>query len=181
MVKGMREDKVFQCGEEIRNTKKSEIKEPRLFLGVAANPFGDPFEFRVIRLAKKIRAGADFVQTQCIFDLPKFRRWMQMVVDQGLHEKVSILAGVMPIKSYRVLQYMKKNVAGMSIPDELIHRMQGAEDQKAEGVRMCIEMIQQVREIPGIRGVHIMAVEWEEVVPTIVQQAGLFPRPQVSS
>lgn len=179
MVKNMRDEKVFQCGDEIKNTKKSEVIEPRMFVGVAANPFADPFEFRVIRLAKKIKAGADFVQTQCIFDLPKFKEWMKMVVDRGLHEKVYLLAGVMPVKSYRVLQYMKKNVAGMSIPDELIDRMKGAEDPKAEGVKICIELIQQVREIEGIRGVHIMAVEWEAIVPSIVQEAGLYPRPQI--
>ncbi|MGA1790951.1 MAG: methylenetetrahydrofolate reductase, partial [bacterium] len=176
---GMRDEKIFECGEEIRNSKKSDILEPRMFLGVAANPFADPFEFRVIRLAKKIKAGADFVQTQCIFDLPKFKQWMKMIVDRGLHEKVYILAGVMPIKSYRVLQYMKNNVAGMSIPDDLIQRMKGAEDPKAEGVEVCCEMIRQLREIPGIHGVHIMAVEWEEIVPAIVQKAGLSPRPQI--
>ena len=104
---------------------------------------------------------------------------MKMVVDRGLHEKVYLLAGVMPVKSFRVLQYMKKNVAGMSIPDELIDRMKGAEDPKAEGVKICIELIQQVREIEGIRGVHIMAVEWEAIVPSIVQEAGLYPRPQI--
>jgi methylenetetrahydrofolate reductase (NADPH) len=179
MLKNMRDEKIFECGEEIRNTKKSDILEPRMFLGVAANPFADPFEFRVIRLAKKIKAGADFVQTQCIFDLPKFKEWMEMVVDRGLHEKVYILAGVMPIKSYRVLQYMKNNVAGMSIPDDLIKRMKGAENPKAEGVEVCVEMIQQLREIPGIHGVHIMAVEWEEIVPDIVKKAGLSPRPVV--
>lgn len=179
MMKNMRDEKVFQCGEEIKNSKNAPIKEPRLFLGVAANPFGDPFEFRVVRLAKKVKAGADFVQTQCIFDLPKFRRFMQMAIDQGLCEKVYILAGVMPIKSYKVLQYMKNNVAGMSIPDDLIERMKKAQDPKAEGVKICVEMIQQVREIPGIHGVHIMAVEWEEIVPEIVQQAGLYPRPKV--
>jgi len=181
MAKRMRDEKVFQCGEEIRNTKKSDLLEPRMFLGVAANPFADPFEFRVVRLAKKIKAGADFVQTQCIFDLPKFKRWMEMVVDQGLHEKVFILAGIMPIKSPKVLQYMKNNVAGMSIPDELIRRMEGAKDAKAEGVKICVELIQAVREIPGIRGVHIMAVEWEEIVPTIVREAGLWPRPEVAA
>lgn len=179
MLKGMRDERIFECGEEIRNSKKSDIKEPRMFLGVAANPFADPFEFRVIRLAKKIKAGADFVQTQCIFDLTKFKQWMKMVVDQGLHEKVHLLAGVMPIKSYRVLQYMKKNVAGMSIPDDLIQRMKGAEDPKAEGVEVCCEMIRELREVPGIHGVHIMAVEWEEIVPEIVQKAGLSPRPQI--
>ncbi|MGA1840124.1 MAG: methylenetetrahydrofolate reductase [bacterium] len=179
MLKNMRDEKIFECGEEIRNTKKSDIMEPRMFLGVAANPFADPFEFRVVRLAKKIKAGADFVQTQCIFDLPKFKEWMKMVVDRGLHEKIYILAGVMPIKSYRVLQYMKNNVAGMSIPDDLIDRMKGADDPKAEGVEVCVEMIQQLRKISGIHGVHIMAVEWEEIVPEIVQKAGLSPRPTV--
>jgi len=177
IVKGMRDDKRFQNGEEIRNSKKAPVVEPKMFLGAAENPFAHPYEFRAIRLAKKMNAGADFIQTQCIFDVPRFKEWMKEVVDRGIHEKLFILAGVMPIKSPRVLEYMKKNVAGMSIPDELVDRMKGASDPKEEGVNFVVELINEVRQIEGIRGVHIMAVEWEEIVPTIVERAGLLPRP----
>lgn len=177
MVRDMRDKKVFQNGDEIRNTKKAPIVEPKMFLGAAENPFAHPYEFRAIRLAKKMNAGADFIQTQCIFDLPRFKEWMKEVVDRGIHEKLYILAGVMPIKSPRVLEYMKKNVAGMSIPDEVVDRMKAANDPKEEGVNFVVELINEVRQIEGIRGVHIMAVEWEEIVPTIVERAGLLPRP----
>lgn len=177
MFRRMRDDKVFQCGEEVRNSKKAPVVEPRLFLGAAENPFAHPYEFRAIRLKKKVNAGADFIQTQLIFDLPRFKEWMKEVVDMGLHEKVFILAGVMPIKSPRVIEYMKANVAGLSIPDTLIQRMKGASDPKEEGVNFVVEMINEVRQIEGVRGVHIMAVEWEEIVPTIVERAGLLPRP----
>ncbi|GAB4347525.1 MAG: methylenetetrahydrofolate reductase [Candidatus Abyssubacteria bacterium] len=177
MFKNMRDNKVFQNGEEIRNTKKAPIVEPKMFLGAAENPFAHPYEFRAIRLKKKLNAGADFIQTQCIFDVPRFKEWMKEVVDMGIHERLHILAGVMPIKSPRVLEYMKNNVAGMSIPDSLVERMKGASDPKEEGVNFVVELINEVREIEGIRGVHIMAVEWEEIVPTIVERAGLLPRP----
>jgi len=177
MMRGLRDNKVFLCGEEIKNSKKAPIVEPKMFLGAAENPFAHPYEFRAIRLAKKVNAGADFIQTQCIFDVPRFKEWMKEVVDRGLHERVHILAGVMPVKSAGQVNYMKKNVAGMSIPDSLVDRMKGANDAKAEGVDFVVELINEVRQIEGIRGVHIMAVEWEEIVPTIVERAGLLPRP----
>jgi methylenetetrahydrofolate reductase (NADPH) len=177
MMKRMRDDKVFQCGEEIKNSKKAPVVEPRMFLGAAENPFAHPYEFRAVRLAKKVNAGADFIQTQCIFDVPRFKEWMKEVVDLGLHEKVFVLAGVMPVKSAGQVRYMKNNVAGMSIPDSLLDRMKGAEDPKAEGVDFVVELIEEVRQIEGVKGVHIMAVEWEEIVPTIVERAGLLPRP----
>ncbi|MBI4830151.1 MAG: methylenetetrahydrofolate reductase [Candidatus Lindowbacteria bacterium] len=177
MVRKMRDNKVFMCGDEIRNSKKAPVVEPKMFIGAAENPFAHPYEFRAIRLAKKVKAGADFIQTQCVFDVPRFKEWMKEVVDMGLHEKVFILAGLMPIKSPKVLEYMKKNVAGMSIPDALVDRMKGASDPKEEGVNFVVELIQEVKQIEGVRGVHIMAVEWEEVVPTIVERAGLLPRP----
>jgi methylenetetrahydrofolate reductase (NADPH) len=176
MVRDMRDKKVFQCGDEIKNSKTAPVVEPRLFIGAAANPFADPFEFRVTRLAKKIAAGADFIQTQTIFDVPRFTRWMQLVRDRGLDQHVKILAGVMPVKSHMALQYMKNEVAGMSIPDELISRLKSIEDKdrrRAEGVAMCVETIRQVRQIPGVAGVHIMAVEWEEIVKEVVEKAGL--------
>jgi methylenetetrahydrofolate reductase (NADPH) len=149
---------------------------PKLFLGAAANPFADPFEFRVQRLAKKVSAGADFIQTQSIYDMGRFERWMAQVRERGLHERVHILAGVMPLKSHKVAQYMKTKVSGMIVPDVVIDRMRAAKDPKAEGARLCLEQIGHLRSIEGVHGVHIMAVAWEDIVPEIVRDAGLLPR-----
>ena len=173
IVRQMRDEKKFQCGEEIKSD------EPRFFVGCAANPFADPFEFRVRRLAKKVKAGAEFVQTQCIFDLKRFEEFMKMVRDEGLDEKVFILAGITPAKSDKALKYMQ-TVPGMRVPDELIRRMEGAADKKAEGVNIAVEMIQALKEIKGVAGVHIMAIAWESIVPEIVEKAGLLPRPRVA-
>lgn len=173
MVRGMRDDKVFLCGEEIKQA------EPRFFIGAVANPFADPFEFRVVRLEKKINAGAQFIQTQCIFDMERFERFMEKVRERGLHERVHILAGVTPLKSWRAAKYMQTSVSGMIVPDEIVERLKKAEDPKKEGVEICIEQIKHIRNIPGVHGVHIMAIAWEEIVPEIVQRAGLHPRPKV--
>ncbi|HHX64502.1 MAG TPA: methylenetetrahydrofolate reductase [Chloroflexi bacterium] len=154
-----------------------------LFIGAAANPFGDPFEMRIIRLVKKVAAGADFIQTQCIFDIPRFREYMKRVVDMGLHEKVHILAGVMPLKSAGAARFINSNVPGISMPDEIVRRMSGAgrgNKARAEGIALCAEMIQELAEIEGVHGVHIMAVEWEEAVQPIVERAGLLPRPTMA-
>lgn len=157
-----------------------EIKEgPRVFLGAAANPFGDPFEFRVTRLAKKVSAGADFIQTQAIYDMDRFERWMEGVRERGLDRKVHILAGVVPLKSVGAARYMKNKVAGILVPDEIIERMKKASDPKKEGIRICIEQIEHLRSIKGVHGVHIMAIAWEEKVPEIVTEAGLYPRPKL--
>lgn len=172
MVKTMRDEGLFLSGDKISG-------DAPLFIGCAANPFADPFEFRVLRLAKKINAGADFIQTQAVFDVPRFASWMELVRDQGLHERVHILAGIIPMKSLGMARYMKKYVAGLMIPDELVARMEGASDAKEEGVTIATELIEQVRDIPGVRGAHIMAVAWEEIVPEIVDRAGLLPRPRV--
>ena len=169
-LKHMRDEKKFLSGDDISG-------EVPLFLGAAANPFADPFEFRVTRLAKKIKAGADFIQTQAIFDVPKFIRWMDMVGDRGLDQKVHILAGVIPVKSVGMARYMRNNVSGLSVPKELVDRMADAKDAKEEGVKICLEIIEQIKEIKGIHGVHIMAVAWEDIVPGIVEKAGLMPRP----
>ena len=150
---------------------------PSLFLGAAANPFADPFEFRVTRLAKKVRAGADFIQTQSIYDMERFERWMGLVRSKGLHEKVHILAGVMPLKSHKVALYMKNKVSGMIVPDSIVDRMRQAKDPKSEGIQICIEQIERVRSIEGVHGVHIMAVQWEEKVPEIARGSDLLPRP----
>lgn len=152
---------------------------PDLFVGAAANPFADPFFYRVIRLAKKVRAGAQFIQTQCIYNLDRFKEWMIQVRDRGLHEQVHILGGITPLKSAKMAEYMKSQVAGMDIPDEVIFRMKSvpAKEQRREGLKIGIETIQVLKEMEGIKGVHIMAIEWEEAVPQIVEEAGLLPRP----
>jgi methylenetetrahydrofolate reductase (NADPH) len=173
MLKDMRDKKVFACGEEIKNSKKAEVKEPRMFIGGAANPFADPFEFRVIRLEKKVNAGVDFIQTQCIYDMERFGEWMEQVRDRQLHKKCKILAGVTPLKSAGMAKYMRDKVAGVTVPDHYVKRMAKAEDAKAEGINICVEQIRQLRETEGVAGVHIMAIEWEEKVPEIVEKAGL--------
>ncbi|MCP4608463.1 MAG: methylenetetrahydrofolate reductase [Planctomycetes bacterium] len=173
MVKRMRDEKQFISGDPIKE------HEPRLFIGAVENPFADPFEFRVARLAKKINAGADFIQTQCVFDLDKFSRWMELVVKEGLHKKIYILAGLTPVRSHRALKYMKSEVAGMSIPDELITRMESAEDAKEEGIKICLEMIEKIKNIEGVAGIHLMPIGWESITPVILERAGLLPRPQV--
>lgn len=173
MVKKMRDDKQFLSGDPIKE------HEPRLFIGAVENPFADPFEYRVLRLAKKINAGADFIQTQCVFDLEKFERWMKLVVDMGLHEKVYIMAGLTPVRSARALKYMKSEVAGMSIPDALIERMEAAKEPKEEGVKIAVEMIERIKNIQGVAGLHLMPIGWESITPVILEKAGLLPRPQV--
>jgi CO dehydrogenase/acetyl-CoA synthase delta subunit len=175
MVKAMRDDKKFQCGDEIKS------HEPRLLLGAAANPFADPFEYRPIRGAKKVEAGASFIQTQIIYNVEKFSRFMEMVRDLGLHEKVYILAGVTPPKSVGMARYMKKFVPGLDVPDDVIERMKDAKDRREEGINICVDIIQRVRDIPGVAGVHIMAIGWEEAVPEIVSLAGLSPRPEAKA
>ncbi|HSW38032.1 MAG TPA: methylenetetrahydrofolate reductase [Acidobacteriota bacterium] len=148
-----------------------------MFIGASANPFADPFKVQVPRLAKKVFAGAQFIQTQCVFNIDKFIEWMNGVRDRGLHEKVYILAGITPIKSAPMAEYMATKVAGMDVPSALIDRIKGVEKkkQKQEGIKVAVETIQRLKEIEGIRGVHIMAIEWEEAVPEIVRQAEIKP------
>jgi methylenetetrahydrofolate reductase (NADPH) len=192
MVAGMRDEKVFQCGDGF------EGQEPRFFVGAAAAPFADPADYRPYRLAKKVAAGADFIQTQLIYDVPAFAAYMEKVRELGLHEQTFILAGIGPLKSPGMARYMVNNVPGLLVPDELIERMTAAgaewagkskdeltpEDKKAraaawkeEGIRICIELIQEIQKIEGVAGVHVMAIEWEEAVRPIVEGAGLLPRP----
>jgi 5,10-methylenetetrahydrofolate reductase len=186
MVKDLRDEKKFMCGEAIKGV------EPRFFIGAAANPFADPFDFRPYRLAQKIAAGADFIQTQIVFNVPKFREYVKRCGDMGLLDEVSLLAGVSPIRTLGAARYMASFVPGMDVPQECVDRMKAAvegipKEDKArrreawehEGIQICVEIIQQVREIPGVRGVHIMAIEWEEAVDEITKQAGLQPRPTV--
>ncbi|MBF0102668.1 MAG: methylenetetrahydrofolate reductase [Desulfobacterales bacterium] len=174
VVRRMRDEGKFIGGEEIK-------RPPRMFVGAAANPFADPFEIRVPRLAKKIAAGAEFIQTQCIYNLDRFEEWMKRVRDRGLHEKVYILAGLTPMKSAGMAKYMKNRVPGMDVPDEVVKRLSGTpkDKQADEGINICIESIERLKQVEGVRGFHIMAIEWEEKVPEIVQRAGLYPRPVV--
>lgn len=172
MAKDMRDNKKFQSGDDIE-------VEPHFFLGAAENPFADPFEHRVIRLAKKVKAGADFIQTQIIYNVEKFERWMGAVREKGLEKEVYILGGVTPIKSVGMAKYMKRSVPGLDVPDEIIKRMESAQNVKEEGINIAVEIINKLKAIEGVAGVHIMAIEWEEAVPEIVQKAGLYPRPKV--
>ncbi|MGD9007202.1 MAG: methylenetetrahydrofolate reductase [Desulfobacteraceae bacterium] len=156
-------------------------RPPKMFVGAAANPFADPFEIRVPRLAKKIAAGVEFIQTQCIYNLDKFEQWIRLAGERGLLDNVYILAGVTPLKSAGMARYMKNRVPGMEVPDEVVKRMAGApkEKQAEEGINICVESIQRLKEVEGVRGFHVMAIEWEEKVPEIVERAGLYPRPDV--
>ncbi|MCS5695813.1 MULTISPECIES: methylenetetrahydrofolate reductase [Desulfofundulus] len=173
LMRRMRDEKLFFSGEPIKE------HEPRFFIGAVANPFADPFEFRVARLEKKVEAGAEFIQTQCIFDMERFERFMEMVRERGIHERVHILAGVTPLKSWRAAKYLQTSVSGMIVPDDIVERLKKADDPKREGIEICIEQIKHIRTIPGVHGVHIMAIAWEEVVPEIVERSGLYPRPKV--
>jgi len=151
--------------------------EVPIFIGAVTNPFAEPADLHLLTLAKKIRAGADFIQTQAIYDLPRFIAWMDKVTDQGLPEKAHILASVLPIKSVEMVRRMR-GVPGMRLPDEVVQRIEQAADAKAEGIRICVEMIEQLKRVPGVHGIHIMAVASEDTVPGIVKAAGLLPRPE---
>ena len=173
-VRQMRDEGKLLGGDDI-------VRPPEMFVGAAANPFADPYEIRVARLAKKVAAGAEFIQTQCIYNLEKFEDWMAKVADRGLHEKVYILAGLTPMKSAGMARYMKNRVPGMDVPDDVIKRLAAApkDKQAEEGIKICIESIERLKQVKGVAGFHIMAIEWEEKVPEIVEAAGLYPRPEV--
>ncbi len=194
MVTDMREKGIFECGDEFKGTKAS------FLVGAAAAPFADPVEFRPLRLVKKVKAGANFIQTQLVYDVKEFSKYMEKVRDLGVHKEAFIMAGVGPIKSPGMAKYMKNNVPGILVPDKVIDRMTKAgkkwagkkaadlapEEKKArskawqeEGIKVCIDLIKDIKKIEGVAGVHIMAIEWEEAVKPIVEGAGLFPRPEV--
>jgi methylenetetrahydrofolate reductase (NADPH) len=174
LVKKMRDQGKFLNGEEID-------VPPKMFVGAACNPFADPYEFRVHRLANKIEAGADFIQTQCIFNMERFRDFMKKVVDMGLDKRCHILAGVTPMKNAGMANFMKKFVPGMDIPDDLINRLKGVakKDQSEEGICFALEQIEEFKQMKGVAGVHLMAIEWEHRVPEIAQRAKVLPRPSV--
>ncbi len=174
LVKKMRDEEKFMNDEDIDVA-------PKMFIGAACNPFADPYEYRVYRLANKIEAGADFIQTQCIFNMDKFRDFMKKVVDMGLHEKCHILAGVTPMKNAGMANFMSKFVPGMDIPDSLIKRLKGVDkrDQSEEGIKFALEQVEEFKEMEGVAGVHLMAIEWEHMVPEIAERAKVLPRPAV--
>jgi methylenetetrahydrofolate reductase (NADPH) len=146
---------------------------PKFFLGATINPFADPEELQLIRLEKKINAGARFIQTQCIYDLERFDRFMEKVRERGLHERAYIQAGIFVNKSLKSIQ-MTQLVAGMDVPDEYVRRFEAAEDKQAEGIKIAVELIDYLKDVKGISGVHVMAVGWEEIVPEVVKRAGLL-------
>ena len=175
-LKMMRDERKLLSGQEM-----PEGTEPRLFIGGAFNPFADPEDYRVLRAAKKVEAGVDFLQSQCIYDMPRFKKFMARAVDMGLTEKTYFMAGITPLKSLGMAKYMKNNVPGISVPDELISRMSGVpkDKQVEEGLKIACEQIEEMKNTKGVSGVHLMLIEWEHMVPTIVKQAGLNPRPKV--
>ena len=176
ILRMMRDDQVFENGKEIPKIA------PDYFIGAAANPFAPPYDFRPMRLAKKVAAGADFIQTQLIYNVPRFREYMKRVVDMGLHEQTAILAGVGPIRSARGAEFMKNEVAGMDVPDEIVTRMKGLDKEKAaeEGLNICIEIAEEVRTIEGVRGLHVMAISWASILPELATRLGLYPRPEMA-
>jgi methylenetetrahydrofolate reductase (NADPH) len=174
VVRTMRDEGRFANGDEID-------EPPRMFIGAACNPFADPFEFRVRRLAKKIRAGADFIQTQCIYNMNRFREFTKRALDLGLLEDVYLLAGITPLKSAGMAEHMQQEVPGIDIPEEVLLRLKGVSKEKAaeEGIRIACEQIAEFREMNGVSGVHLMAIEWEHRVPEIAERAMLLPRPKL--
>lgn len=168
MLHNMRNQGIFQNGEAISAGK------PELYLGGAANPFADPFELRVQRLSKKINAGADFIQTQSVYNIEKFAQWMDEVRSQGLDKKIHILAGLTPLKSVKMTERMKFYVPGVDVPDSLYQRMKQAKDPQEEGKAIALELIQNIKQIKGIRGIHITALFWENIIPSLVKESGLL-------
>jgi methylenetetrahydrofolate reductase (NADPH) len=171
-LKNMRDEHKFICGEAVNG-------ELPVFIGAVENPFADPFEYRVLRLARKVKAGVDFIQTQAVFDVAKFEMWMKSIKEHGLDEQVHIMAGIIPVKSAGMARYMRDYVSGVTVPNEVVIRLEQASDVKEEGLKISLEIIERIMEIPEVHGIHLMAVGWEDIVPVIVEQSGLLPRPEV--
>ena len=167
MIRNMRDESHFLSGRKLTSP-------PRVFIGAAANPFAPPLDYRPLRLAKKVAAGAQFVQTQYCFDIPVFAEYMKAVRELGLHEKVFILAGVGPLSSARSAEWIRQHVAGVHIPDAIVDRLRGASNSAQEGVEICLDMIAQIREIEGVHGVHIMAYGQEHRVAEIVERSRIL-------
>jgi methylenetetrahydrofolate reductase (NADPH) len=172
-IRIMRDERRFLSGRSLD-------EPPRLFLGAVSNPFAPPHDWRPYRLQKKIEAGADFIQSQYCFDIVRFREFMRRVRDLGLHQKAYYLVGVGPLRSAQAAEYMRSRVPGVHIPDEIVERMRKtpAARQQEEGRRICVEIIQQLREIEGVAGIHIMAHRQQALIPSIVKDVGLSPRPE---
>ena len=168
IIKNMRDSGVFQSGDALL------AERPSVFLGAAANPYADPFDAQVDRLRKKIDAGAEFIQTQSVYNLEKFSRWMDDIRSQGLDKKVHILAGVTPLKSIRMAERMKFHVPGTDVPDLVYQRMKNAIDPEKEGYAIAFETIRELKVLSGVHGIHITALFWEEIIPALVKDAGLF-------
>jgi len=170
IIKNMRDEGVFQSGDLLLSGR------PPAFLGASANPYADPFEYQVDRLRKKIDAGAEFIQTQSVYNLEKFSKWMDDVRSQGLDKRVHILAGVTPLKSVKMTERMKFHVPGTDVPDVVYQRMKHASDPAKEGYRIAFETIRELKNLPGIHGIHITALFWEEIIPVLVKDADLISR-----
>jgi len=168
IIKNMRDAGIFQSGDALL------AERPSVFLGTAANPYADPFDAQVDRLRKKIDAGAEFIQTQSVYNLEKFSRWMDDIRSQGLDKKVHILAGVTPLKSIRMAERMKFHVPGTDVPDVVYQRMKNAVDPEKEGYAIALETIRELKVLSGVHGIHITALFWEEIIPALVKDAGLF-------
>ncbi len=171
LMRLMRDEKKFFNGSEMKVA-------PNLFIGGAFNSYCDPEEFIVQRMIKKVNAGVEFFQSQVVFDISRFKEFMKMVRDSGIDKKAFILAGVLPVKSVKALIYMKENVSGMQIPDQLIKRMKEASDQKEEGFKIAKELIEEIRAVPGVNGIHLTPVKWESIIPRLIEECGFLPRPE---
>ena len=171
MMRMMSDDGVFENGTAIPGSA------PELFVGAVVNPFAPPFDYRPLRLAKKVAAGAQYVQTQLVYNLDRFRQYMRRAVDLGLHEKTAILAGVGPIRSLRGAEYMANEIAGMDVPTNIIKRLRGLDRdrQREEGLELCVEIAQEIRQVEGVAGLHVMAVGWTSIIPQLIQRLGLSP------
>lgn len=171
IARNMRDNGIFQSGDQII------AGSPNIFIGAAANPFADPFEHRVDRLEKKIDAGADFIQTQSVFNLDRFNIWMDEIRQRDLDKRIHILAGITPLKSLKMTERMKFVVPGVDIPDEIYNRMKNTDEPKKEGYEISVELINNIKKINGISGIHITALFWEDIIPSLVKDTGLYPRP----
>ncbi|MGH6954207.1 MAG: methylenetetrahydrofolate reductase [Alphaproteobacteria bacterium] len=171
-IRTMRDKRIFLSGRKITTP-------PQVFLGAAANPFVPPYDYRPVHMGKKVAAGAEFIQTQYCFDMPLLEAFMAKVRAEGLHEKAFILVGVGPLASARAARWMREHVPGIHIPDAVIQRLEGAKNQKLEGKQLCIDLIQQIREIEGVSGVHVMAYRQEELVSEIIATSGVMRDRQI--
>ncbi len=171
ILKDMRDHHIFANGEPIKESP------PHLYLGAACNPFAEPFDFRIQRLEKKIHAGAQFIQTQSVYNTDRFFQWMDAVKSQGLDKKVHILAGITPLKSLKMTERMKYHVPGVDVPDKIHNQMKNAKNEKDTGFSIALDLINTLKKCPGLHGIHITALFWEDVIPSLIRQANLYPRP----